>query len=99
MASQPPQGSSNGTNFPVHSQGTLRPMNQQQFPNLPRMPGLMQQQLLGSIPSLNLQQLTSASSSVNTGAERPRNLDGPMVKKPKMLVGEVTCFDVLNILQ
>lgn len=85
MSNHPPQGTLAGAKFPGHPQGSLLPMNRQQFP---RMPALMQQQLLGSIPSLNIQQLASGTSSTSTdsGADEQRSLEGPVPKKIKVYV-------------
>lgn len=57
-------------------------MNQQQFPtNLPRIPGLMQQQLLNNSPTVSAQHLTATSST----KDRQRNTtEGPASKKTKL---------------
>lgn len=83
LSNQPPHASLAGAKFPVHSQ-VLPGMNPQQFPtNLPRIPGLMQQQQLLGIPSLNMQQLTAGGAAM---ADRQRNSDAPSSKKPKLYV-------------
>lgn len=82
---QPVQGTLSGSNFAIRPQGPALTMNQHQFPNLPRVPGLMQQQLLGNLPS-NFQMAPGASSSGMTisGVDRQRKADGPVPKKPKL---------------
>ena len=63
-------------------------MLQQQFPNLPSVPGLVQQQQqhMSGLPP-TLQQMTSGLTSagvVMSGVDRQRRPEGPAAKKPKL---------------
>lgn len=67
-------------------QSSVLGLNQQQYPSLPRVPGIVQQQQ--HLPP-TLQQMTSGTSSsgmVISGVDRHRRLEGPASKKPKLYV-------------
>lgn len=80
------QSASVSSHFSLPDHASIHPMNQPQFPNLPGVPGIAQQQILSAMPPVLHQMKSSSQSSGITvsGMSRQAKLEGPSAKKPKL---------------
>ncbi len=86
VVSNQPVHTSMASGYPLTTHATIASISQQQYPNLPGVPGIVPQQILGSI-SPALHQIKSGASSSGmmiSGMNRQAKLEGPVSKKPKM---------------